>query len=53
MWHQLTGWAETRGLFVFAYHGTGDLAWLPKRGALTPAELERVRALIDRNLRRR
>ncbi|MCX4778304.1 YcxB family protein [Streptomyces sp. NBC_01264] len=50
-WARYTGWTETRNLFVFV-HGNGDLAWLPKRAALVPADLDRLRAILGRNLRR-
>ncbi|MEU6863001.1 YcxB family protein [Streptomyces sp. NPDC046876] len=50
-WDQCTGWTETRNLFVRAFDN-GNLGWLPKRGALVPEDLDRLRATLDANLRR-
>ncbi|MER6389295.1 YcxB family protein [Streptomyces sp. NPDC001523] len=50
-WEQYIGWTETRGLFVFLFT-TGELGWLPKRGASTPADLDRARDLVGRRVRR-
>ncbi|MFD7263398.1 hypothetical protein [Streptomyces sp. NPDC059874] len=50
-WQRYAGWTETRNLFVFV-HRKGDLGWLPKRGALVPSDVDRVRAVLERNLKR-
>ncbi|GLV97108.1 YcxB family protein [Streptomyces lavendulae] len=50
-WDKYTGWAETRGLFVFVFFN-GDLGWVPKRCARTPEDLDRIRSFFDRNLTR-
>ncbi|MET8749207.1 YcxB family protein [Streptomyces sp. NPDC004667] len=50
-WDEYTGWAETGGLFVFVFRN-GDLGWVPKRCALTPEDLDRIRSFFDRNLTR-
>ncbi|MFD9409233.1 YcxB family protein [Streptomyces sp. NPDC059989] len=50
-WARYTGWAETRNLFILVYGGEG-LGWLPKRGAQDPADVARVRAILERNLKR-
>lgn len=49
-WAQYTGWTETRNLFVFVFYN-GDLGWLPKRAAQSPSDIDRIRAVFDRNLR--
>ncbi|MET9605428.1 YcxB family protein [Streptomyces sp. NPDC006512] len=50
-WAQYTGWAETRNLFVFVYCN-GHVGWLPKRAAAAPGDIDRIRAVLDRNLAR-
>lgn len=50
-WAQYTGWTETRNLFVFVFHN-GDLGWLPKRAAQGPSGIDRVRGILEGNLRR-
>ncbi|MCX5198120.1 YcxB family protein [Streptomyces sp. NBC_00249] len=50
-WAQYTGWTETRNLFVLVFY-TGDIGWLPKRAALVPADIDRIRSVLDRNLTR-
>lgn len=50
-WDRYRGWTETRNLFVFVFAG-GTLGWLPKRAAAVPEDIDRIRAVLDRNLRR-
>ncbi|MFJ4780608.1 hypothetical protein [Streptomyces sp. NPDC088762] len=47
-------YAETAGSFVLLSEGKGAVAImvLPKRGAQDPAEVDRLRAILDRNLKR-
>ncbi|MCO6010211.1 YcxB family protein [Actinoallomurus purpureus] len=50
-WPMLTRYAETDELFVLMTpdkHGIGFVV-LPKRGAATPADLDRLQAVLDRN----
>ncbi|MDX3535424.1 hypothetical protein PV721_13800 [Streptomyces sp. MB09-01] len=51
-WDWCAGFGETRKLFVLLVKENGAVLWLPKRAALTDAELDRVRAFHARNLRR-
>ncbi|MFD9474854.1 YcxB family protein [Streptomyces goshikiensis] len=51
-WDACAAWAETPNLFVFVYANGRDLGWIPKRAALVPEDLERLRGLLDRNLTR-
>lgn len=48
-WDKVAGWTETRNLFVFRQPGTDLLGFLPKRGALIPDELDRVRETFGRH----
>ncbi|WP_030710980.1 hypothetical protein [Streptomyces sp. NRRL F-2580] len=51
-WDWCAGYGETRNLFVLLVKENGAVKWLPKRAALTDAELGRVREIHARNLRR-
>uniref|UniRef100_A0AAU2JQN1 YcxB family protein n=1 Tax=Streptomyces sp. NBC_00049 TaxID=2903617 RepID=A0AAU2JQN1_9ACTN len=51
-WPSLSGYCETPELFVLAVRRGGGFLALPKRGAADPADLARVRALLDGRLRR-
>ncbi|MFE2286997.1 YcxB family protein [Streptomyces sp. NPDC059443] len=48
-WDRVSGWTETRSLFVFRHPGTDLLGFLPKRGALTSEDLDRARKIVARN----
>lgn len=48
-WDRVSGWSETRSLFVFRHPGTDLLGFLPKRGALTSEDLDRARKIVARN----
>ncbi|MFD0359001.1 YcxB family protein [Streptomyces sp. NPDC127110] len=50
-WEDHRGWAETRNLFVFVC-ADGALAAVPKRAALVPEDLDRLRELSARKLPR-
>ncbi|MEW2586438.1 YcxB family protein [Streptomyces virginiae] len=52
LWSECEAFAETRNLFLLLPKGKGAPLWLPKRAALTGAELARIRAFLERNLRR-
>jgi hypothetical protein len=53
-WARMARYAETPGSFVLL--GAGSYApasiLLPKRGAPTPADVDRLRSILDRNLER-
>ncbi|MCJ1677418.1 hypothetical protein MTF65_08715 [Streptomyces sp. APSN-46.1] len=51
-WDVYAGWTESRNLIVFRYRNGGDLGWIPKRAALLPEDLDRLRDLLDRNVPR-
>ncbi|MEU7602102.1 hypothetical protein [Streptomyces sp. NPDC041003] len=51
-WDWCAGFGETRNLFVLLVKENGAVLWLPKRAALTDAELDRAREIHARNLRR-
>ncbi|MFD7082799.1 YcxB family protein [Streptomyces sp. NPDC002181] len=51
-WHAFPRYLETDDLFVLMTKGTRIYFALPKRGAQDPADVDRVRAVLDRNLRR-
>ncbi|MET9856183.1 YcxB family protein [Streptomyces sp. NPDC006450] len=52
-WQLFTEYVETPDLFVLVGGPrAGCLAALPKRGAQEPADIDRLRALLDANLRR-
>ncbi|MFD9623201.1 YcxB family protein [Streptomyces virginiae] len=51
-WSACAGFGETRHLFLLLTKENGALLWLPKRAALTDTELDRIRELHERNLRR-
>ncbi|MFD7142487.1 YcxB family protein [Streptomyces sp. NPDC059919] len=52
-WTLFTHWAETPELFVLLGGPRAScLAVLPKRGAEEPADVDRLRGILDRNLRR-
>jgi hypothetical protein len=53
-WPMLTRYAETNELFVLMTpdkHGVGIVV-LPKRGAVEPADVDRLQAILDRNTTR-
>ncbi|MGW5850119.1 hypothetical protein ACWFQ8_19580 [Streptomyces sp. NPDC055254] len=50
-WDKYRGWTETRNLFVLVF-ANGDLGWLPKKAAAAPGDIDRIRAVLDRNLPR-
>ncbi|MFJ7774707.1 YcxB family protein [Streptomyces yangpuensis] len=53
-WKLFTHYTETPDLFVLiGGPRAGCLAAVPKRGAEEPADVDRLRAILDRNLRRR
>lgn len=53
-WTLFTDYVETPELFVMLGGPRAvSLATLPKRGAQEPDDIDRVRAILDRNLRRR
>ncbi|MFJ6781132.1 YcxB family protein [Streptomyces yangpuensis] len=53
-WKLFTHYVETPDLFVLVGGPrAGCLAAVPKRGAEEPADVDRLRAILDRNLRRR
>ncbi|MEU9160038.1 YcxB family protein [Streptomyces sp. NPDC048424] len=52
-WQLFTEYVETPDLFVLVGGPRAScLAALPKRGAQEPADIDRLRAILDRNLRR-
>lgn len=51
-WQGFSGYCETPELFVLSEKRGRALVALPKRGATDPADLARVRALLDGKLRR-
>ncbi|MER6203522.1 YcxB family protein [Streptomyces sp. NPDC001586] len=52
-WKLFTDYAETPDLFVLVGGPRAScLAAVPKRGAEEPADVDRLRAILDRNLRR-
>ncbi|MFD7782957.1 YcxB family protein [Streptomyces nojiriensis] len=52
-WQLFTDYAETPDLFVLVGGPRAScLAAVPKRGAEEPADIDRLRAILDRNLRR-
>ncbi|MEV7443387.1 YcxB family protein [Streptomyces sp. NPDC091204] len=52
-WKLFTHYAETPDLFVLVGGPRAScLAAVPKRGAEEPADIDRLRAILDRNLRR-
>lgn len=52
-WKLFSAYAETPELFVLiGGPRAGCLAALPKRGAEEPADIDRLRAVLDRNLRK-
>ncbi|MET9961488.1 YcxB family protein [Streptomyces sp. NPDC006326] len=51
-WHAFPWYFETDELFVLTTRRTRMYFALPKRGAQDPADVDRVRAVLDRNLRR-
>lgn len=52
-WKLFTQYAETSGLFVlFGGPRAACVTVLPKRGAEEPADIDRLRAILDGNLRR-
>ncbi|EGX55777.1 hypothetical protein SZN_31149 [Streptomyces zinciresistens K42] len=52
-WTVFPRYVETPGLFVLLGGGrAAGVALLPKRGARTPADVDRLRAILDRNLKR-
>ncbi|MEV8537023.1 hypothetical protein [Streptomyces sp. NPDC051211] len=52
-WQGGPGWYhETPGLFVLTKNKGRTFLALPKRGAADPADVDRVRELLDRNLKR-
>lgn len=50
-WDRYQGWTETRNLFVLVF-ANGTPGWLPKRAATAPGDIDGIRAVLDRNLRR-
>ncbi|MEV0185871.1 hypothetical protein AB0I54_42390 [Streptomyces sp. NPDC050625] len=53
-WARMARYAQTPGSFVLLGAGSYTPAsiLLPKRGAPTPADVERLRSILDRNLER-
>ncbi|MEU8431791.1 YcxB family protein [Streptomyces sp. NPDC029216] len=51
-WHGFPRYFETDQLFVLTTKRTGMFFALPKRGAQDPADVDRVRAVLDRHLKR-
>ncbi|MFE1789626.1 YcxB family protein [Streptomyces sp. NPDC059525] len=51
-WRVFPWYFETDTLFVVMTKRTGIFFALPKRGAQDPADVDRVRAVLDRNLKR-
>ncbi|MFF2193566.1 YcxB family protein [Streptomyces sp. NPDC058157] len=51
-WRVFPRYFETDTLFVITTKRTGIFFALPKRGAQDPADVDRVRAVLDRNLTR-
>ncbi|MEU6397713.1 YcxB family protein [Streptomyces cinnamoneus] len=52
LWSQCAGFGESRNLILLLTKEDGTLLWLPKRAALTDQELDRIRELLGRKLRR-
>ncbi|MCX5586888.1 hypothetical protein ACFV0H_40635 [Streptomyces erythrochromogenes] len=52
LWSQCAGFGESRNLILLLTKEDGTLLWLPKRAALTDQELDRIRELLERKLRR-
>ncbi|MFJ6796742.1 YcxB family protein [Streptomyces sp. NPDC091268] len=51
-WERFASWTETPNLFVLIRRTTGEPTWLAKRGVPAPADVDRIRAILDRNLKR-
>ncbi|MFE9930197.1 YcxB family protein [Streptomyces sp. NPDC005533] len=51
-WRIFPWYFETDEFFAVKTKNTRGVFVLPKRGAQDPADVDRVRALLDRNLRR-
>lgn len=51
-WRLCPWYFETDEFFAIKTRNTRDIFVLPKRGAQDPADVDRLRALFDRNLRR-